>query len=188
MTSYISKDIYGAKPFFMYTALNSPNSNPIKPDNPYRSKYENTYKEGYIKLSEKRFYRMKQRHKKLTPDRLFLDKEIPNWSSLSEREKREQIANMIHYASSVDQLDHSLGKLMNYLDDLNELDNTILILVSSKGQDDDEPRKKINHWNQMTDFKKTQRGHHYEGSLRSSAVVYYPKKSGQVAPFFPQPV
>ena len=108
MTSYISKDIYGAKPFFMYAALNSPNSNPIKPDNPYRSKYENTYKEGYIKLSEKRFYRMKQRHKKLTPDRLFLDKEIPNWSSLSEREKREQIANMIHYASSVDQLDHSL--------------------------------------------------------------------------------
>ena len=53
---------------------------------------------------------------------------------------------------SVDQLDHSLGKLMNYLDDLNELDNTILILVSSKGQDDDEPRKKINHWNQNDRF------------------------------------
>ena len=175
MTKYISSNIYSAKPFFMYASLNSPNENPIKKDNIYRSKYEKSYKIGYEALSRKRYNRIKARNTEMVPSKLYLDKNIPKWDRLSEEQKKQQIEMMVNYSSSVDQLDHNLGKLMNYLQSLNELNNTIIIVSNSNSLDEDEPQSKQNYWNQLNDFKKTQTGSLYEGSLRS-AIVYYPDK------------
>ena len=176
MTKYIASNIYSAKPFFMYANLNSPNENPIKDDNSYRSKYEKSYQMGYEELSRKRYKRIKTRNRDIAPSKLYLDKNVPKWNRLSEQERDQQIEMMVKYSSSVDQLDHNLGKLMNYLQSLNELNNTIIILSASNSLDEDEPQSKKNHWNQLTDFKKTKKGSLYEGSLRSTAIVYYPDK------------
>ena len=176
MTKYISSNIYSAKPFFMYASLNSPNENPIKKDNIYRSKYEKSYKIGYEALSRKRYNRIKARNSDMAPSKLYLDKNIPKWDRLSEEQKKQQIEMMVNYSSSVDQLDHNLGKFMNYLQSLNELNNTIIIVSNSNSLDEDEPQSKQNYWNQLNDFKKTQTGSLYEGSLRSTAIVYYPDK------------
>jgi arylsulfatase len=121
------------KPFFAYLSFTAPHD-PIHAPDPWRTKYKGQYAAGYEALREKRVEGSKkagvfaenvsagERHALTKP-----------WSSLTEEEKALQQAQMEVYAGMVDNLDYHFGRVVQFLKDIDEYDNTVIILFSDNG-------------------------------------------------------
>jgi arylsulfatase A-like enzyme len=59
--------------------------------------------------------------------------ETRRWDSLSADEKRLFSRMAEVYAGFLSHADHQIGRLLDYLDDIDELDNTIIVVVSDNG-------------------------------------------------------
>ncbi len=120
------------KPFFLYLAYNAPHF-PLhcKPEDlkKYRGRYK---KAGWNKLRQARY-------KKLIDSGLLDSKftlsppDSPQWASLSPEEQDELDLKMSLYAGIVDRLDQNVGRVVKKLEDIGQLDNTLLIFVSDNG-------------------------------------------------------
>jgi arylsulfatase A-like enzyme len=56
------------------------------------------------------------------------------WDSLSDQEKRLFARMAEVYAGFLSHADHEIGRLLDYLEDSGQLDNTIIVLVSDNGE------------------------------------------------------
>ena len=65
----------------------------------------------------------------------FGDWQIPDWSSLSEEEKKFNARRMQTYAGMADNMDHNIGKLISHLKEIGELDNTLVVFMADNGTD-----------------------------------------------------
>jgi arylsulfatase len=121
------------KPFLAYLSFAAPHD-PMHVPEPWRTKYKGQYAEGYEALRNKRVEGAKKagvfpanvdasgRHAMVKP-----------WSSLTEEEKAWQQAQMEVFAGMVDNLDYHLGRVVQFLKDIGEYDNTVIILFSDNG-------------------------------------------------------
>jgi arylsulfatase len=121
------------KPFLAYLAFAAPHD-PVQVPEPWRSKYKGQYADGYESLRVKRTNAAKksgvfsadveasERHPMVKP-----------WSSLSNEEKAWQQAQMEVYAGMVDNLDYHFGRVVQFLKDIGEYDNTVIIFFSDNG-------------------------------------------------------
>ncbi|MCH2169745.1 arylsulfatase [Myxococcota bacterium] len=64
---------------------------------------------------------------------------IPAWDSLSDDEQRWEAHRMAAYAGMTENMDHHIGRLLQYLEDTGELDDTLIVFVSDNGPDPSEP-------------------------------------------------
>ena len=123
----------GGRPFLAYLAFTSPHD-PLHVPEPWLSKYRGQYDDGYEALQEKRAEGAKRRGlvppNVTTPDRHVLTKP---WDSLSDRDKVLESRKMEVYAGMVDNLDHHLGRVIRFLKDIGEYDNTVIIFMSDNG-------------------------------------------------------
>ncbi|NNF03595.1 MAG: sulfatase-like hydrolase/transferase, partial [Rhodothermales bacterium] len=55
------------------------------------------------------------------------------WNELTEEERRVEAREMELYAAMVENLDHQIGRLLAYLEELGELDNTLVVFMSDNG-------------------------------------------------------
>jgi arylsulfatase len=60
---------------------------------------------------------------------------IPAWDSLSEEEKRFYARSMEVYAGMADNMDQNIGKLITYLKEIGEYENTLIVFLSDNGSD-----------------------------------------------------
>ncbi len=121
------------KPFFAYLSFTAPHD-PIHAPEPWRSKYKGQYVDGYEALRNKRVegaekagvfpanVAVTERHSMVKP-----------WSSLTEEEKAWQQVQMEVYAGMVDNLDYHFGRVVQFLKDIGEYDNTVIIFFSDNG-------------------------------------------------------
>ena len=121
------------KPFLAYLAFTAPHD-PVHVPEPWRTKYEGQYKDGSEALREKRVegsinagvfsenVAVTERHKLVKP-----------WSSLTEEEKASQEVQMEVYAGMVDNLDYHFERVVQFLKDIGEYDNTIIIVFFDNG-------------------------------------------------------
>jgi arylsulfatase len=58
---------------------------------------------------------------------------LPSWDSLSDDQKRLYARQMEVFAAFMSHTDHYIGRLIDHLDELGELDNTLLFLTSDNG-------------------------------------------------------
>ena len=65
----------------------------------------------------------------------FKDWQLPDWNALSPEEKKFNARRMQSYAGMADNMDHNIGKLLDYLKESGELDNTLIIFLSDNGAD-----------------------------------------------------
>jgi arylsulfatase len=120
-------------PFLAYLAFAAPHD-PMHAPEPWRSKYRGRYAEGYEALRRARIARSKQAG--VVPSDVAVRERHPMtrpWSSLSEEEKIWQQRQMEVYAGMVDNLDYHLGRVVAFLKDIGEYDNTIVIFFSDNG-------------------------------------------------------
>ena len=144
-----AKAIVPEKPFFMYFcpgATHAPHHAPPE----WIEKYEGKFDMGYEKYREMIFERQKQMGilppgAELTPINPYVDETsvegkpwnpldvVRPWDSLSDDEKKlfRRMAEV--YAGFLSHTDHHIGRLLDFLEDSGELDNTIIILVSDNG-------------------------------------------------------
>ncbi len=62
----------------------------------------------------------------------FLDKVKP-WNELSEEERALKARTMEAYAGQIDNLDYHIGRIINFLKDIDKFENTIIIFCSDNG-------------------------------------------------------
>jgi arylsulfatase len=121
------------KPFLAYFAPTAAHD-PIHVPEPWLSKYRGQYDDGYESLKSKRIAGAKRvglvprsapapgRHPRTKP-----------WDSLSSEEKALESRMMEAYAGMVENMDYHIGRVIDFLKDIGEFDNTIVIFTSDNG-------------------------------------------------------
>lgn len=119
------------RPFFLYLAYNAPHF-PLHAKPSELAKYRGKYTEGWTKYRRQRYDRLIQlgiinKSWPLSP----LD--VPEWDSLTPEQRTDLDFKMALFAAVVDRLDQNIGRVVNHLQELGELENTLLFFVSDNG-------------------------------------------------------
>ncbi len=120
-------------PFFAYLAFSAPHD-PLQVPEPWLSKYKGVYNEGYEKLRENRVKRIKELG--LIPKDAkvpSMNKTVKPWDTFSKQEKVYESRKMEVYAGMVENIDYHIGRMLKFLADIEELDNTIILFLSDNG-------------------------------------------------------
>ncbi|MGI9318217.1 MAG: arylsulfatase [bacterium] len=139
------------KPFFAYMAFTTAHF-PIQAPKELIDKYYDMYLElGYEGLREKRYASLKK-HGIISQTSKYHDGKEDNsdnlvvpWSSLSAEEKKFQARIMATYAAMIDSQDQHIKKLLDYLDSIEELDNTLIIYMTDHGPEGTDFRGKLSN-------------------------------------------
>ncbi|MCO8045944.1 arylsulfatase [Acinetobacter bohemicus] len=134
LISYLENDRKNDQPFFGYLAFTAPHW-PLQAPDQYLKKYENFYQDGYEKIRQARLERMIKLGimPKGTKINNPLMHAFPAWDKLSETQKRDQVKTMQIYAAMIDNMDHNIGRVVDYLKKTGELDNTLILFMSDNG-------------------------------------------------------
>ncbi|MEN6317487.1 MAG: arylsulfatase [Syntrophaceae bacterium] len=117
------------KPFFLYYAPGATHS-PHHPKKEWIAKYKGKFDQGWDKVREETLARQKQQG--IVPAETRLTKrhpEIPAWDSLGPDQKRLFAYMMEVYAGFLSQTDYNAGRVLDALDKLGQLDNTLVIYI-----------------------------------------------------------
>lgn len=133
LIEYIDQKKADKTPFFAFAAYTSPHW-PLQVDKKYWKKYSGVYNDGYEKLRERRLISLKKagiisQNVILPP----VHETVKPWDSLSEQEKMKEARKMELYAGMVDNLDYNIGRLIKYLKEIGEYDNTLFVFMSDNG-------------------------------------------------------
>jgi arylsulfatase A-like enzyme len=144
-----SKQVAPERPFFMYFcpgANHAPHHSPKE----WADKYKGVFDEGYEKIREQILAKQKQlgivpENTDLSPinplagvksvegkEQSPLDVVRP-WDSLSDDEQKLMVRMAEVYAGYSSYTDHELGRLVDYLEQIGELDNTLIVWISDNG-------------------------------------------------------
>ncbi len=126
------KEIAPDKPFFVYYVPGGTHA-PHHPTPEWIKKISDMhlFDDGWNKLRETIFANQKRlgimpANAKLTP----WPKELPEWDSLSWEEKKLFIKQADVYGAYLAYTDHEIGRVIQAVEDLGELDNTLIIYIS----------------------------------------------------------
>lgn len=141
LIEFIDKNKESQKPFFAYAAYTAPHA-PIQAPAIYSDKYKGIYNVGYDVIRNARIKKQKELgiiSTDLKPaNTLDTVSSLPNnkqWQELSPIQKANEARRMEVYAGMIDNLDHNVGRLVAYLKDTNQYDNTLIFFVSDNGPD-----------------------------------------------------
>ncbi len=121
------------KPFFLYYAPGAGHA-PHHAPREWTDRYAGTFDDGWDAYREKVFARQKAigllpADAQLSPR----DPDVPEWSSLSDDERRLYARMMEVFAGFVSHCDHHFGRLLDTLEQIGELDNTLIMVISDNG-------------------------------------------------------
>ncbi len=121
------------KPFFAYLAFQAVHD-PVQVPEPWLSKYRGKYDEGYEALKKRRWEAAKKlgivsRNAKLAKQHPL----IKPWKDLSDAERALEARGMEVYAGMLDAMDYHYGRVIAFLKDIGEYENTIIIFLSDNG-------------------------------------------------------
>ena len=117
------------KPFFTYLATGATHA-PHHAPKVWIDKYQGKFDQGWDKLREETFARQKQlgvipANAQLTPR----PKELPAWDSLSPDDQKIYAHEMEVFAGFLAYTDHEVGRLINAIDQIGELDNILIFYI-----------------------------------------------------------
>lgn len=127
------RDSKDDNPFFAYLSFSAPHD-PLHVPEPWLSKYNGVYNDGYEKLRERRINSIKEIG--LIPKDAkvpLMNKTVKPWDTYSEDEKVYESRKMEIYAGMVENIDYHIGRMLEFLTDIGELDNTIILFLSDNG-------------------------------------------------------
>lgn len=149
------------QPFFAYMSFLGPHY-PLKAPREYVDKYDGVYDEGWDVIRKRRFEKQQMigfpEYWKLSdPEPYVISSHSPQteaareaqneklgfedvyqytpWKTLSAKQKKEQADKMEIHAAMVDHLDHQVGRVIEFLKEKGQLDNTVVLFLSDNGAD-----------------------------------------------------
>jgi arylsulfatase len=133
MIEFIESDRGDGKPFFAYVAHQAPHD-PYHLPNDWLRLYERDYDQGWDVIRKQRLERMVELG--IIPagtrlaDRMWF---LPDAANLAPGPRAMSARKMELYASMVENMDHHIGRLVEYLKSIDEYDNTLFIFFSDNG-------------------------------------------------------
>jgi arylsulfatase A-like enzyme len=122
------------QPFFAYLPFQAPHW-PLQAPAETIAKYRGRYDDGPDALRETRLAALKRLG--LCPPDVVAHPVVadgePEWSDLTAEEQALSARTMEVYAAMVDRMDYNIGKVVDYLTETGELDNTVVIFLSDNG-------------------------------------------------------
>jgi len=136
MIEYIGNNQGDGKPFFGYLALTSPHW-PMQAPPEFIDRYAGRYDNGYDVLRSSRAKRAVEMG--VAPD---VDPELfesigKQWDELTEEEQRYSARKMEIFAAMVENMDYNVGRLLDYLKETGEFENTFIFFMSDNGAESD---------------------------------------------------
>jgi arylsulfatase A-like enzyme len=129
---YLKMDAKLGKPFFAYVGFQA-NHVPLQAPAAFIEKYRGKYKDGWDAL------RLARRDRAAALG--LIPKDTPmvrmnttaDWNALSEKDKLYEQRRMEVYAGMADAMDHEVGRLVDYLKQNGQYDNTVFVFLSDNG-------------------------------------------------------
>jgi arylsulfatase A-like enzyme len=124
------KSIAPDRPFFLYYAPGAVHA-PHHPPKQWAKKYQGKFSHGWDKQREITFKRQKElgvipQDAKLTPRM----EQVPSWDSHNANAKRLFERQMEVYAGYYEFTDHQIGRVVDAIDGIGQLDNTLIIYIA----------------------------------------------------------
>jgi arylsulfatase len=133
MISFIESNRGDGKPFFAYVSHQAPHDPYHLPED-WMRRYSGEYDLGWDELRTRRLERMKQlgimSDEAELAERLWY---VPFWSDLAPASRAVVGRKMELYASLVENMDFHVGRLIDYLKETGEFDNTLFLFFSDNG-------------------------------------------------------
>jgi arylsulfatase len=123
----------GETPWFAYVPYTTPHW-PLQLPDEWLDRHTGRYDEGYDVLREARFARASELG--VVPAGASLATFEPTaepWSNLSPEQQRRQARAQEIYAGMVEHMDYSIGRIVDYLEESGQLDNTVIMFSSDHG-------------------------------------------------------
>lgn len=128
-----AKQVAPNKPFFMYFALGAMHS-PHHVSKEWADKYKGKFDAGWDVYRKQVFERQKELG--IIPKNTELsrhDPDVQDWEKLSADERKLYARMMEVFAGFLDHTDDYIGELIQFLKDLGEYENTLIMLISDNG-------------------------------------------------------
>jgi arylsulfatase len=128
-----AKQVAPDKPFFMYFctgAMHAPHHVPPE----WSDKYKGQFDDGWDAYRQKTF--AKQKELGIIPPNTVLsshDPDVQDWNTLSADEKKLYARMMEVFAGFLEHTDHYIGELINFLKEIGEYENTLIMVISDNG-------------------------------------------------------
>ncbi|WP_340105473.1 arylsulfatase [Rhodohalobacter sp. 8-1] len=120
-----------SNPFLLYLSYQAPHD-PLQAFEEDIKKYEGVYEIGFDSIASARYERQL--------DMGLIDERYPRseptyqqWKTLDDSTKADQVRRMQVYAAMIDRMDQNIGRLLEYLEEQGELDNTLIMFLSDNG-------------------------------------------------------
>ena len=140
LIDYIDSGRADGKPFFGYLAFQAVHAPHQVPED-YIQRYADIYDHGWDAIRQQRYQR--QLASGLLPDTgenavtddwgTFYARRHIDWASLSDEEKAYRARQMAVFAGMAEAMDTSVGKVLSYLKDTGQYDNTLILFMSDNG-------------------------------------------------------
>ena len=133
MIDYLKTNKDDGRPFFAYLAFSAPHWPLQAPESSIR-KYQGRYDSGYDVLYERRIKGLQARG--MMPDNAQSQPRLAGekaWDDLTRQEQKTEARKMEIYAAMVDDIDVHTGRLLDSLDSIDQLNNTLTVFLSDNG-------------------------------------------------------
>ncbi len=136
--AYLRSDAQSLKPFYTYLAFQA-NHIPVQAPRAFIEKYRGAYKDGWTALRAAR--RDRAAALGLVP------KDMPmvtmsttsDWAALTPAQQQYEARRMEVYAAMADAMDYQVGRLVAYLKESGQYDNTVFVFLSDNGAEASDP-------------------------------------------------
>ncbi|WP_353570706.1 arylsulfatase [Candidatus Albibeggiatoa sp. nov. BB20] len=140
MINNIEANRADGKPFLAYFAYQAPHG-PLQSPVDLTEKYMPIYEAGWDEIRRQRFDRMIEKglisENLPYPDRWSNNAgEYPAWDSLTLNQKKVYAKKMAIYSGMIEYMDFSMQRFMDYLKNVGEYDNTVILFFGDNGADD----------------------------------------------------
>jgi arylsulfatase len=127
------KSIRPDQPFFLYLATGATHA-PHQSPKEFLDKYRGRFDAGWD-IIRKQWYEEQIKRGIIPPNTKLAPRNpgVKPWDELSENMKRFALKLQEAFAAFLDHTDHHIGRLISFLEELDELDNTLIFLLADNG-------------------------------------------------------
>jgi arylsulfatase/uncharacterized sulfatase len=134
---FIESNRTDGRPFFSYVPFQAVHI-PVQAPQEYTDKYLGKYDEGWTALRERRLASAKALGVVPSGTETATVPSTADWDALTDEERKYKSKEMAVYAGMIDAMDHHIGRLVTYLKDTGQYDNTVFIFTSDNGPEGSE--------------------------------------------------
>ena len=128
-----AKQVDPDKPFYLHFCTGATHA-PHHAPKEWADRYKGAFDDGWDAYREKVFARQKELG--IIPQDAELsrhDPDVPEWDSLSDDQRRLYARMMEVFAGFLSHTDHHIGRLLDHLESIGELENTLIMVISDNG-------------------------------------------------------